>query len=74
VRSLSVLVAWRISPLCLKWSIWREQNARCFEDHEKSMEELKNILVKSLYNWTWAYNISHVSKFFEFVDFCSFSL
>jgi hypothetical protein len=67
----SVLAAWRISSLCLMWSIWRERNTRCFEDCEKSVEELKKILVKLLYIWTKAYNISHVSKFSKFVDFCS---
>jgi hypothetical protein len=27
----------------IMWTIWRERNERCFEDHEKSKEELKNI-------------------------------
>jgi hypothetical protein len=35
------------------------------------MEELKTILVESLYIWIGAYNIFHVSNYFEFVDFCS---
>jgi hypothetical protein len=47
-----VLDAWRISPLCLMWCIWRERNAMCFGDREISVEELKNIVVKSLYIWT----------------------
>jgi hypothetical protein len=49
-----VLVVWRIAPLCLMWTIWRGRNNRCFEDHEKSKDEIKNILVKSLFNWTRA--------------------
>jgi hypothetical protein len=52
------------------WSIGREKNAECFENHEKMKEELKNILVKSLFSWTEAYNISQSSNFSEFVDFC----
>jgi hypothetical protein len=71
VGSRLVLDVWRMAPLCLMWSIWRERNARCFEDCEKTREELKINLVKSLFSWTMAYNISHFSKFFEFVDFCS---
>ena len=39
---------------CLMLIIWREWNARCFEDSEKWMEEFKNALVKSLFNWTGA--------------------
>jgi hypothetical protein len=53
------------------------ERAECkmFEDREKSKEELKNILVKSLFNWTGACNISYLSNFSKFVDFCaSFSL
>jgi hypothetical protein len=46
-------------------------NAKCFEDCEKTMEELKNNLVKSLFSWNVAYHISHFSNFLEFVIFCS---
>jgi hypothetical protein len=56
VGSHSVLDVWRIVLLCLMWSIWRERererNARCLEDHEKTKEELKNILIKLLFSWT----------------------
>jgi hypothetical protein len=30
-RSRSAVV-WKMVPLCLMWCIWRERNARCFED------------------------------------------
>jgi hypothetical protein len=69
--SHSILDIWRIAPLCLMWSIWRERNTRCFEDRDRTKEELKNILVKSLFNWTGPYNISHTSNFSKFVEFCS---
>jgi hypothetical protein len=46
-----ILDAWRMSHLCLMWCIWRERNAKCFEDQEISVEELKKILVKSRYIW-----------------------
>lgn len=49
VGSRLVLAVWRIASLCLMWIIWREWNARCFEDREKSKEEFKNILVKSVF-------------------------
>jgi hypothetical protein len=29
--------AWLLAPLCLLWCIWREQNARLFEDVETSI-------------------------------------
>jgi hypothetical protein len=67
----SILDVWGIALLCLMPSIWREQNARCFEECKKTGEELKNIIVKSLFSWTVAYNISQFSNFSKFVDFCS---
>ena len=66
-----VLDVWRIALLCLMWNMSREQNARFFEDHERTKEGLKNILVKSLFNWIGVYTISHFSNLFEFVVFCS---
>jgi hypothetical protein len=41
--------AWRLAPLCLLWCIWRERNARLFEDVETSMVELR----KRLLLWAW---------------------
>jgi len=83
VSTRLVIVVWRIAPLWLIWTIWREWSARCFEDHEKLKDGLKNILVQSLFNWTRAVNISYFSNFSylsiffffsnfsQFVGFCS---
>jgi hypothetical protein len=71
----SILDVWRIDALCLMWSIWREHNTICFEDHEKTGEELKNTLVKLLFSWTMAYNSYQFSYSYELVYFCfSFSM
>jgi hypothetical protein len=40
-RSRSAVV-WKMAPLCLMWCIWREHNARCFEDSSRSFEDLKH--------------------------------
>ena len=43
-------------------------------DHMERERE-REILVKSLFNWTRVYNVSDSSNFFESVSFCfSFSL
>jgi hypothetical protein len=68
----SVIVGWRIAPLCLMWIVWIERNARCFENHEKSKNELLNFLVNSLFVWTGAFNLSSLSSFLQFVEFYSF--
>jgi hypothetical protein len=39
------------------------QDVLILEDHEKLKDKLKNILVKSLFNWTGAFNISSSSHF-----------
>ena len=53
------------------WTIWRERNSRCFEDHEKTHDELKNVFVKTLFNWVGMFNVSLFSTLPQFVDFCS---
>jgi hypothetical protein len=44
-----VLPVWRIAPLCVMWIVWRERNARCFEDSEKSKIELLNFMLHFLF-------------------------
>jgi hypothetical protein len=33
-------VVWKMVPLCLMWCIWRERNARYFEDSSRNIEDL----------------------------------
>jgi hypothetical protein len=68
------LEVWRLAPLHLMWCIWRERNARSFEDRENALLELKNIL-QSLYTWIAAFKSLPISTFMRFLDLCSsFSL
>jgi hypothetical protein len=69
VGSRNILEVWRLAPLCLMWCIWRERNARSFEDRETSVVELKNIMFKSLYTWIAAYNSLPFSSFSDFLIF-----
>ena len=41
---------WQIVPPCIMWIIWRERNGRCFEDQERSMEELKKLFIQTLFH------------------------
>ena len=43
---------WKMLPICLWWCIWRERNARCFEDQERSMEELRILFFNTLLHWS----------------------
>jgi hypothetical protein len=58
--------AWRLAPLCLLWCIWRERNARLFEDVETSMVELRKRLIDTLYFWISPH---HSLSVFTYVDF-----
>jgi hypothetical protein len=68
----TALKMWRLAPLCLMWCIWRERNARSFEDRETVMLELKKMMLQSLYTWRVAWNSLLVSNFSEFLEFCFF--
>jgi hypothetical protein len=60
-------VAWKMIPLCLMWCIWRERNARCFEDTARSLEELLHYFMFTLYTWTAAWLAPDVISFSDFL-------
>jgi hypothetical protein len=66
-------VAWKMIPLCLMWCIWRERNARCFEDSERSFEEILHYFLSTLYTWTAGWLAPLVISFPDFLSHLSFS-
>jgi hypothetical protein len=42
-------VAWKMVPICIFWTIWRERNNRCFEYLKSSIEEILTSLLYFLY-------------------------
>jgi hypothetical protein len=66
-----VMEVWRMDPLFRMWTIWRERNARCFEDIELTMAELSNRFLKLLFLWMRVLNIPQVSNMQQFVEVCS---
>jgi hypothetical protein len=66
-----VMEVWRMAPLCLMWTIWREKNSRCFEDTELTRAELSNRFLKLLFLWAGALNIPQVSSMEQFAELCS---
>jgi hypothetical protein len=57
---------WRLVPLYLMWCIFREWNARHFEDVETSIMELRKRLLNMLYIWIAS---RHSLNVFTYVDF-----
>jgi len=60
---------WRLVPHCVLWSIWRERNARLFEDVETVMVVLRKRLLNTLYLWI-APHLCHlgVSTYVDFLN------
>jgi hypothetical protein len=56
-----------VSPHSLMWIIWRERNARCFEDQQRSLEELKKLFIQTLFHWADAFQVSQFSTMPQFV-------
>jgi hypothetical protein len=63
--------AWRLAPLCLLWCIWRERNARLFENIETSMVELRKRLLNMLYFWIVSHNCLNNFTYVDFLNLFS---
>jgi hypothetical protein len=61
-------VVWKMIPLCLMWCIWRERNARCFEDSVRSFEEILHYFLFTLYTWTAGWLAPIVISFPDFLS------
>jgi hypothetical protein len=45
----TIMEVWRLAPLCLIWCLWRERNARSFEDVETSVTKLRKTIFNTFY-------------------------
>jgi hypothetical protein len=57
-------VIWKMVPTCILWCVWKERNDRCFEDLERSLEEILASFFHTLYLWTVAF-VSPLSFTFD---------
>jgi hypothetical protein len=48
------------------WCLWREMNDRSFEDHERTLEEIKSLFFNT-YLWTAAFVSSLVISYHDFL-------
>jgi hypothetical protein len=42
-------VIWKMVPTCILWCVWKERNDRCFEDMERSSEDILASFFHTLY-------------------------
>jgi hypothetical protein len=46
---------WKMVPTCLLWCVWNERNNSCFEDLQRSLEDILTSFFHTLYLWTVAF-------------------
>ena len=61
------LSLWNLVPLCLMWTVWRERNARTFEDVWRSTDQLIESFVNSLFDWSRIWGFTTTNYVPEFV-------
>ena len=59
---------------CLMWLTWKEHNARTFEDTERTLDLLKSLLTRTLFEWSHIWGFTHCTSLLDFINSISFSL
>lgn len=65
------------NPLCLMWIVWKEHNNCILEDDEKPLDQLKSLLICTLFDWSHACVLHIVIQFFRpklFLLFCNIKM
>ena len=65
---------WNMVPTCLMCLVWKECNARTFEDIERLIDMLKNLLAWTLFEWSHIWGLTHCSSLSDFLISSSLSL
>jgi hypothetical protein len=53
------------------WVLWRERNLRVFEGQERTVLDLKLVLLRTLFDWLHCSSSYSPSYFEEFLDSCT---
>ena len=64
---------WNMVPVCLMWLIWKERNARTFEETERLVDCVKSLLLRTLFEWSHIWGFTHCHFLFEFLHSVSLS-
>ena len=58
---------WNLIPGCLMWIVWLERNHSSFEDIEKTLDELKVLCQRSLFEWSRCWSFTNYYSLLEFM-------
>ena len=58
---------WKLIPLAIWWSVWKERNQRIFEGKDLSLHEFKLYFLR-MYSWSQSLDDSANLTFVDFVD------
>lgn len=64
---------WSMIPHCLMWGIWRERNARTFEENERSIHDLKISSFKLCLSGHMLLSVSTFNILHDLLDFFTFT-
>jgi hypothetical protein len=63
-------LVWRAAPHYVIWCLWRERNARHFEDTELSISDLKIQFFHLLYEWVKGMGRFSINSHVEMMELC----
>jgi len=55
---------WKMVLACLMWLVWKDSHT--FEDMESSLDQLKALFVRTLFDWSWVWGFTQCSSVLEF--------
>jgi hypothetical protein len=58
---------WKMVPTCLLWCLWQKRNNGCFEDLERSFEDILSSCFHILYLWTVAHLLPLLISYDDFL-------
>ena len=63
---------WNMVLACLMWLTWKERNARTFEDINRTVDLLKSLLTRNLFEWSRIWSFTHCTSLSDFLNSVSF--
>ena len=60
--------AWKVAPLCIFWTVWKERNLLVFDNTTISIHRVKSSFVYNLWSWSRAFIDMRPISLVSFID------